>query len=92
MPVTVYALRFESGEIYTGMTSDLNRRLEEHRRRQSPSTRKYTGDFSVIYTQEFADHRHGRSHETYMKSGVGRRMLQNAQRPGSDGASGRETS
>jgi predicted GIY-YIG superfamily endonuclease len=88
----VYALRFESGETYIGMTSDLDRRLEEHRRRQSPSTRNYTGDFSVIYTKEFADHRQGRSHETYMKSGAGRRLLQNAQRPGRDGASGRETS
>ena len=83
MAVTVYALRFESGETYIGMTSDLSRRLEEHRRRQSPSTLRFVGEFELIQTREFADHAQARIHEKYLKSGAGRRTL---------GASGRKTS
>jgi putative endonuclease len=83
MAVTVYALRFESGEIYIGMSSDLGRRLEEHRRRQSPSTRRFKGSFDVIYQREFPGYAEARSHEKFLKSGAGRRTL---------GASGRNTS
>ena len=81
--VTVYALRFESGEIYVGITSALQRRLEEHRRRQSPSTRKFVGEFAVIYTEELADYEQARSREKFLKSGAGRQILK---------ASGRKTS
>jgi putative endonuclease len=83
MPVTVYALRFESGEFYVGITSDMPRRLEEHQRRQSPSMRRFVGKFELIYTKEFPDYRQARSHEKYLKSGAGRRMLerQDVERP-----------
>jgi putative endonuclease len=83
MPVTTYALRFHSGEIYVGMTSDLGRRLEEHRRRQSPSTKKFVGEFEVIYTREYPDYQQARSHEKYLKSGAGRQILkhQDVKRP-----------
>ncbi len=37
MTIIVYALRFPGGETYVGLTKDLPRRLEEHRRRQSPA-------------------------------------------------------
>jgi predicted GIY-YIG superfamily endonuclease len=73
--VTVYALRFDSGSIYVGMTKDLDRRLEEHGRRQSPSTRKLAGDFEVIYQQRFTDYVQARRHEKYLKSGGGRKLL-----------------
>jgi putative endonuclease len=83
MAVTVYALRFESGETYIGMTSDLSRRLKEHRQRQSPSTRRFVGEFELIQTREFCDYAQDRTHEKYLKSGAGRRTL---------AASGRKTS
>jgi predicted GIY-YIG superfamily endonuclease len=76
MPVMVYALQFQSGEIYIGMTSEIGRRLEEHRRRQSPSTRRFTGEFELIYTRDFPDHKQGRTHEKYLKSGAGLKLLQ----------------
>src|SRR6476659_10091584 len=41
--VVVYALLFEDGSTYIGLTKELERRLEEHRRRQSPSTRRFQG-------------------------------------------------
>jgi putative endonuclease len=83
MAVTVYALRFESGEIYIGITSNLERRLIEHRRRQSPSTKKFGGKFEIIYTKEFPDYTKIRSHEKYLKSGAGRQLLerQDVERP-----------
>ena len=73
--VWVYALRFEDGAIYVGMTNNLNRRMTEHRRRQSSSTRRLTGDFKVVYQKSFADHAQARVHEKYMKSGGGRQLL-----------------
>jgi putative endonuclease len=77
MPVVrVYALRFEDGAIYVGLTKDVDRRMEEHSRRQSPSTRRFSGDFNLIYTKEFKDYVTARQHEKYLKSGAGRRLLQ----------------
>ena len=45
--VTVYAIRFERGEIYVGMSKDLGRRLQEHERRQSASTKRFEGAWNV---------------------------------------------
>ena len=81
--VTVYALLFESGKIYIAITADLARRLEEHRRRQSPSTKRFSGGFTVIYTEETANYVEARRREKYLKSGPGRQSLR---------ASGRGTS
>ena len=73
--VTVYAIRFESGETYIGITTDLERRLVEYGRRQSPSTKKFVGAFKLVYTKQFQDHVSARKHEKYMKSGAGRALL-----------------
>lgn len=73
--VTVYAIQFESGQIYIGITDDLERRLTEHERRQSPSTRKFKGAFNLIYTKQFQDHVSARKHEKYMKSRAGPALL-----------------
>jgi len=83
MPVTVYVLRFESRKIYVGITANVPRRLDEHQRRQSPSTKRLTGKFELIYTKEFPDYRQARSHEKYLKSGAGHQMLerQDVERP-----------
>jgi predicted GIY-YIG superfamily endonuclease len=74
--VTVYALQFENGAIYVGMTKDLQRRLEEHRRRQSPSTRRLPATFEAIHRTEFSSYESARKHEIYLKSGAGRKLLQ----------------
>jgi len=73
--VWVYAIRFEDGAVYVGLTKDIDRRMSEHRRRQSPSTRRFQGGFSLIYQQAFASYPEARRHERYMKSGGGRRTL-----------------
>jgi len=73
--VWVYAIRFEDGAIYVGLTKDIDRRMDEHRRRQSPSTRRFKGQFSLIYQKPCESYPEARRHERYMKSGGGRRML-----------------
>ena len=73
--ITIYALKFASGEVYVGMTKDLTRRMEEHRRRQSPSTRRFQGEFELIYQKHFTDYLQARRHEKFMKSGAGRTLL-----------------
>jgi putative endonuclease len=76
--VVVYALRFHDGALYVGITKDLQRRTREHERRQSPSTRKLTGSFEIIYQRAFASYSEARSHEKYLKSGGGRKFLESA--------------
>ena len=73
--IWVYALQFEDGSIYVGLTKDLSRRMEEHLRRQSPSTRKLPGHFKLIYQKAFESYSEARKHEKYLKSGYGRQLL-----------------
>jgi len=74
-PVWVYALEFEGASIYVGLTKDLTRRMEEHRRRQSPLTRRLLGQFKLIYQQAFESYAEARQHEKFLKSGRGRQLL-----------------
>ncbi|NQU11994.1 hypothetical protein HQ590_14465 [bacterium] len=60
------------------MTKDLQRRQQEHRRRQSPSTRRHLGQFRIVYQRPFEDYPAARSHEKFLKSGAGRQLLQSA--------------
>jgi putative endonuclease len=73
--IWVYAIRFGDGIIYVGLTKDLDRRMAEHRRRQCPSTRRFKGAFSLVYTKPFETCLEARRHEKFMKSGAGRRLL-----------------
>jgi len=73
--IEAYALEYSDGTLYVGMTGDLPRRLEEHRRRQSPSTKRFKGAFRVVYQKSFPDHQSARSHEKYLKSGAGRTLI-----------------
>jgi putative endonuclease len=73
--VVVYALEFSDGTIYVGLSDDLLQRLKDHRRRKSPSTKRFVGDFQVVYQKTFPNHRAARCHEKYLKSGAGRKFL-----------------
>ena len=74
--VWAYVLQFDGGHLYVGMSKDLSRRLEEHIRRQSPSTRRFTGIPRVIYQKEFSSYTEARAHEKFLKSGAGRQLLE----------------
>ena len=73
--ITVYAIRDKaSGQIYIGMTNNLDRRLSEHRRGQSFFTSQF-GSFELTYQKAFPDYKTGREHEKYLKSSAGKRFL-----------------
>jgi putative endonuclease len=73
--ITVYAL-FDHGsrQIYVGMTTDLERRIKEHKRGKSFFTRRFK-EFKLIYTEIHPDYASGRVREKYLKSGVGKEFL-----------------
>ncbi len=73
--ITVYALYDKNlGEIYVGMTNNLERRLSEHRRGQSFYTKKFK-EFELIFSQEFENYTKGRKREKYLKHGSGKEFL-----------------
>jgi len=54
MAAVLYVLRSEtSGKFYVGSTEDLDRRLSEHNRGQTPSTRG-RGPWKLVYQEQFA--------------------------------------
>lgn len=71
---TVYALQFDDERVYIGMTNDLRRRMHEHRRGKTRSTkgRKIVG---VLKIEECVDSLTAREREKYWKSGYGRERL-----------------
>ncbi len=73
---TVYVLRSKStGRFYTGSTSDLGRRLDEHNAEVSAST-KHRGPWELIYREDYATRPEAVRRERELKSGKGRDELQ----------------
>lgn len=71
----VYVLRSEmDGMFYTGFTSDLERRLSEHKSGQSIST-SLRRPFKLIYYEVCFDREDALRRETYLKSGNGKIYL-----------------
>lgn len=69
----VYALK-GSQSIYIGMTSDLKRRLEEHKKGQTYSTRRM-GELTLIYVESFVSKIDAVEQEKFYKTGYGREVL-----------------
>ena len=73
--ITVYAIFDKpTKEIYVGLTNDLDRRMNEHKRGQSKYTKKYT-DINLFYAEESANYKEARVREKYLKSGIGKEFL-----------------
>ncbi|MBW1919224.1 MAG: GIY-YIG nuclease family protein [Deltaproteobacteria bacterium] len=72
--ITVYVLRGTAGKRYIGITNNLYRRLREHRLKKSKAGH-LLGDFSLVHTEKFADYKIAREREKFLKSGRGRRWL-----------------
>ena len=68
----LYSLKFD--RTYTGMTSDIERRVKEHNNRQNKSTKAYVPWF-LICQEEFESRVEAREREKYFKSGNGREYL-----------------
>lgn len=73
--ITVYALLSDlNGNIYVGMTSDINRRIKEHNAGKSRYTKRYR-PWKIIYTELQPDWGAAREREKYLKSGIGKEFL-----------------
>ena len=73
----VYVLLSEkNGHFYTGSTSDLKRRFEEHNsgKVKSTSDRK---PFKLVYYEGCLNEYDARRRERYLKSGMGKKYLKN---------------
>jgi len=60
--------------VYIGYTTDLRRRLAEHKQGASFAT-KDRGPWKLIYYEAYVDERDAQGRERYLKSGGGRRFL-----------------
>jgi len=72
--VTLYVLKGKTGKRYVGITNNLPRRIQEHNIKVTKGG-QILGDFSVVHTEEFPDHRTAREREKFLKSGLGRKWL-----------------
>ena len=71
----VYVLRSTlNGELYTGYTSDLKRRLSEHNQGLSTSTKRYK-PWKVIYYEACLNDKDARRREGYLKTSQGIRLV-----------------
>jgi putative endonuclease len=71
----VYVLHFlEDRGLYIGFSTDLRRRMAEHKHRASFAT-KYRGPWKLIYYEAYIDRQDAERRERYLKSGSGRRFV-----------------
>lgn len=78
MPYTIYRLHFEEGGTYIGMTENLQRRLYEHERGKTKSTKNR--NIILVESIEICENRSkAREREKYWKSGAGREKLKKGQ-------------
>ena len=72
-----YVLRsLKSGEWYTGSTQDLRKRFKQHNDGLTSST-KGRRPLELLYYEMCRDEQDARSRELFLKSGMGKRYLQN---------------
>jgi len=72
---TTYVLQSKStGRLYTGSTSELVRRLEQHNTDLSTST-KHRGPWQLVHREDFATLAEAVRRERYLKTGKGREEL-----------------
>jgi len=73
----VYVLQSKKDKLfYTGFTSDLERRINEHNTNQQIST-KHRGPFDLIYYEYCLAKNDAIIREQYLKSGMGKKYLRN---------------
>jgi putative endonuclease len=74
-----YILQSETtGKLYTGQTSDLERRLREHNDEEigrQRFTRKQSGPWRLLYSEEMPTRTEALKREKYLKTGKGREWI-----------------
>ena len=72
--VTLYVLKGKKGKRYIGITNNLPRRINEHHLKNSKAG-QLLGEFHVFHTEDFPDYGTARKREKFLKSGQGRKWL-----------------
>ena len=67
----------KDGNSYIGLTNNAERRLQEHNAGEVPSTKRRR-PFKIIKIEEFPDRKSARKRERYLKTGFGRKFLNNS--------------
>jgi putative endonuclease len=70
----VYVLIDDNRKLYKGMTNNLERRLAEHRRGHTITTRKMN-NLKLAYKEDYESFEEARTRELYFKTAAGRRFL-----------------
>jgi len=64
----------KNGQMYTGYTTDLQKRFNEHNAGKSTYT-KYRGPYELIFYEACLDEEDAKAREKYLKSGRGKRFI-----------------
>jgi len=63
----LYILRCGDGSLYTGITTDVQRRLEEHRSGKGAKYTRGRGPLELVYTEPCVDYSHALKREYAVK-------------------------
>ena len=73
--IYVYVIEgVDTGKRYVGITNNLERRLTEHRSKQSKGG-QIIGDFTLLHLEKSHNYKTARQREKFLKSGQGRKWL-----------------
>jgi putative endonuclease len=72
--VTLYVFKGKTGKRYVGITNNLPRRLREHRSGKTKGN-QLLDEFIILHEEKFPDYRSARKREKFLKSGQGRKWL-----------------
>ena len=64
----LYILRCKDGSLYTGITTDVSRRLEEHRRGKGAKYTRGRGPLELVYRQACGSHSQALKRELEVKA------------------------
>jgi len=70
----VYIIKSEEGLIYTGITKDLEKRLQEHNYGRSYYTKRGS-NWKLIYSERYDSSDQARKREKYFKNNAGKEWL-----------------
>ena len=71
----VYLIRSQEGYQYTGMTEDLDNRLQEHNNKTKSFWTKRGINWTLIYSESYPTKTEALKREKWLKSGIGRQFL-----------------
>ncbi len=69
MPYFVYILRTSSNTFYIGQTNNLEKRIQEHKKKSSKSAKyiRYFSDFKLVYSEIYSTRKDAMQREAHLK-------------------------